>query len=183
MVRWRRARTVPVTCGPRCRTLRAGRSSFAGAPRADAPAVRPAVTGDGSAGIVAITERLAGDPRCVGRISMPARAGRTADWPHWLHPDVRRAYEDLGIAQPWRHQVRTADLAWSGQHVLVATGTASGKSAAFGMPALTVALAEPEGAGRRGPTVLLSEPDQGPRPRPARRAHRPGTARSACRSC
>ena len=136
----------------------AGRLPFAGAPRADASADRPAVTGDGSAGIVAITERLAGDPRCVGRISLPARAGRTADWPHWLHPDVRRAYEDRGIAQPWRHQVRTADLAWSGQHVLVASGTASGKSAAFGMPALTVALAEPEGAGRRGPTVLYLSP-------------------------
>ena len=116
------------------------------------------MTGDGPAGIVAITERLVGDPRCVGRIRLPARAGRTADWPHWLHPDVRRAYEDRGIAQPWRHQVRTADLAWSGQHVLVASGTASGKSAAFGMPALTVALAAPEGAGRRGPTVLYLSP-------------------------
>ena len=107
---------------------------------------------------MAIAERLSGDPRSVGRISLPNRAGRTADWPTWLHPDVRRAYEERGIAQPWRHQVRTADLAWAGQHVLVATGTASGKSAAFGMPALTVALAEPEGAGRRGPTVLYLSP-------------------------
>jgi DEAD/DEAH box helicase domain-containing protein len=94
----------------------------------------------------------------VGRISLPARAGRTADWPDWLHPDVQRAYQDRGIARPWRHQVQTAELAWSGQHVLVATGTASGKSAAFGMPALTVALTEPEGAGRRGPTVLYLSP-------------------------
>ena len=112
----------------------------------------------GAGGIAAIAQRLAADPRSVGRISLPARAGRTADWPSWLHPDVRRAYEERGIARPWRHQVRTADLAWAGQHVLVATGTASGKSAAFGMPALTVALAEPESAGHRGPTVLYLSP-------------------------
>ena len=42
--------------------------------------------------------------------------------------------------------------------MLVATGTASGKSAAFGMPALTAALTDPEGAGRRGPTVLYLSP-------------------------
>ena len=113
---------------------------------------------EGAGGIAAIAQRLAADPRSVGRISLPARAGHTADWPTWLHPDVRRAYEERGIAQPWRHQVLTADLAWAGQHVLIATGTASGKSAAFGMPALTVALAEPEGAGHRGPTVLYLSP-------------------------
>jgi len=120
------------------------------------PSVGAGVTG--SAGLAALTERLAVDPRSVGRISLPARQGRTSDWPSWLHPDVRRAYEERGIARPWRHQVRTADLAWSGRNVLVATGTASGKSAAFGMPALTAALAEPEGAGRRGPTVLYLSP-------------------------
>ncbi len=116
------------------------------------------VTSTEGAGIAAIAERLAADPRSVGRISLAAREGRTADWPTWLHPDVRRAYEERGIVRPWLHQVRTADLAWSGQHVLIATGTASGKSAAFGMPALTMALAEPGGAGRRGPTVLYLSP-------------------------
>ena len=96
--------------------------------------------------------------RCVGLLSLPARDGQTADWPAWLPPEIPRAYQERGIARPWLHQVRTADLAWSGQHVLVATGTASGKSAAFGMPALTAALAEPDGAGRRGPTVLYLSP-------------------------
>ncbi len=112
----------------------------------------------GADGLAVMAERLAADPRSVGRISLPARQGRSTDWPPWLHPDVRRAYEERGIARPWLHQVRTADLAWSGRHVLVATGTASGKSAAFGMPALTAALAEPESAGLRGPTVLYLSP-------------------------
>ena len=136
----------------------AGRRPLAGADAAEVSPDRPAVAGAPQAGVVAIAERLAGDPRSVGRISLPARDGLTADWPTWLHPDVRRGYEQRGIDRPWRHQVRTAELAWAGQHVLVATGTASGKSAAFGMPALTVALAEPGGAGRRGPTVLYLSP-------------------------
>ena len=105
-----------------------------------------------------MADQLAGDPRSVGRISRPEAIGATGDWPTWLDPDVRRAYEQVGIRAPWEHQRHTADLAWSGTHVLVATGTASGKSAAFGMPALTAALTEPERIGRRGPTVLYLSP-------------------------
>ncbi len=105
-----------------------------------------------------MADQLAGDPRSVGRISRPEAVGATTDWPGWLDPDVRRAYEQVGIRAPWEHQRRTADLAWSGTHVLVATGTASGKSAAFGMPALTAALTEPERIGRRGPSVLYLSP-------------------------
>ncbi|HYN57813.1 MAG TPA: DEAD/DEAH box helicase [Motilibacterales bacterium] len=114
--------------------------------------------GGGPVSVPELADRLAGDPRSVGRIPLPARVGRTAGWPAWLDPDVRQAYQQAGIVEPWLHQVLTADLAWSGQHVLVATGTASGKSAAFGMPALTAALAEPEGPGRRGPGVLYLSP-------------------------
>ncbi len=105
-----------------------------------------------------MVDLLSGDPRSVGRISRLEVVGAIADWPEWLDPDVRRAYEQVGIRAPWEHQVRTADLAWSGTHVLVATGTASGKSAAFGMPALTAALTEPDRIGRRGATVLYLSP-------------------------
>ncbi len=118
--------------------------------------VSSADTGD--SGMRALADRLAHDPRSAGRITLRAREGRTANWPAWLHPDVRTAYIERGIQRPWQHQVRTAELARSGRHVLVATGTASGKSAAFGMPALTAALTEPEGVGRRGPSVLYLSP-------------------------
>ena len=37
---------------------------------------------------------------------------------------------------PWRHQVEAAQLAREGAHVVVATGTASGKSLAYQLPAL-----------------------------------------------
>lgn len=103
-------------------------------------------------------QRLAGDPRAVGRIHRPEHQGRTQEWPAWLHPDVRRAYEHAGIERPWRHQCRAAEHAWRGEHVVIATGTASGKSAAFGMPGLTAALTPATGPGRRGPGVLYISP-------------------------
>lgn len=105
----------------------------------------------------AVAAALAADPRAVHCIGIPARPGCRAPWPEWLDPQVRAAYEERGIPQPWRHQVRAADLAWQGRHVIVATGTASGKTAAFGMPALTAALQAP-GARGRGAGVLYLAP-------------------------
>ena len=101
---------------------------------------------------------LLGDPHVVGRIRLPETAGVTTDWPAWLDPQVRDAYQALGIQRPWRHQVRAAQLAHDGQHVLLSTGTASGKSAAFGMPGLTAALRPAGAAGQRGPSVLYLAP-------------------------
>lgn len=70
---------------------------------------------------------------------IPSRVAQLASWPDWLDPEVRSRLEAAGIATPWNHQVRAAELAWSGQSVVVATGTASGKSLAYLMPALTAA--------------------------------------------
>ena len=44
---------------------------------------------------------------------------------------------------PWRHQVDAAQLARDGRHVVVATGTASGKSLAYQLPALTRLAEDP----------------------------------------
>ncbi|MEU2351085.1 DEAD/DEAH box helicase [Modestobacter sp. NPDC049651] len=72
---------------------------------------------------------------------LPVRESRTADWPDWVGPDLRQRLADRGVTAPFSHQVAAAQLARSGQHVVVATGTASGKSLAYQLPALT-ALAE-----------------------------------------
>jgi DEAD/DEAH box helicase domain-containing protein len=72
---------------------------------------------------------------------LPSRNARTADWPAWADPRVVAAFADRGIATPWSHQRLAADLAYSGRHVVVATGTASGKSLCYQLPILT-ALAE-----------------------------------------
>jgi DEAD/DEAH box helicase domain-containing protein len=65
---------------------------------------------------------------------LPARRANTAEWPAWVEPDVLGAFHDHGIAAPWSHQVQAAELAREGRHVVISTGTASGKSLAFQLP-------------------------------------------------
>ena len=107
-----------------------------------------------------LLDRLAvGRPgRRVHRVGIPARAAQSAPWPDWVAPPVVAAYADAGIERPWRHQVQAADAAHAGRHVALATGTASGKSVAFGMLALTRVLAGTHAPDGRGSTVLYLSP-------------------------
>ncbi|XVV13062.1 DEAD/DEAH box helicase [Actinoplanes sp. CA-131856] len=68
---------------------------------------------------------------------LPARVGRTAPWPGWAAADLVSALTAHGIKSPWEHQASAATLAHSGTHVVIATGTGSGKSLAYQLPALT----------------------------------------------
>lgn len=77
------------------------------------------------------------DPEQLRHVrTIPAREAVNEPWPVWTHPDLVEAYGRLGIHEPYRHQVRAADLAHEGRHVVIATGTASGKSLAYQLPAL-----------------------------------------------
>ncbi len=59
---------------------------------------------------------------------VPARPAATAEWPTWVDPSVYAACAGAGVRSLWSHQREAADLAHAGQHVVMATGTASGKS-------------------------------------------------------
>lgn len=74
---------------------------------------------------------------------MPARPGQTAQWPGWLPADLVAALAARGITAPWRHQVEAADLVRAGVHVVLATGTASGKSLGYLLPVLAHLRAAP----------------------------------------
>jgi DEAD/DEAH box helicase domain-containing protein len=74
---------------------------------------------------------------------LPPRQARPQSWPHWAHPDVVRALNDRGISAPWSHQFDAADLAHDGRHVVLSTGTASGKSLAYQLPILTAFADDP----------------------------------------
>src|SRR5918995_1264920 len=74
---------------------------------------------------------------------LPPRQGRPQAWPRWADPDVVRAFHDRGIEAPWSHQLAAADLAHDGRHVVLSTGTASGKSLAYQLPVLTALKANP----------------------------------------
>ena len=89
---------------------------------------------------------------------LPSREAVLADWPNWVAEPLRDAYTARGIATPWRHQVDAAEHAHAGRHVVVSTGTASGKSLAFQLPALTAVHGGRGSRGERGATVLYVAP-------------------------
>jgi DEAD/DEAH box helicase domain-containing protein len=81
---------------------------------------------------------------------LAGRPGRPASWPAWVPGELVAALTAAGIAAPWQHQAAAADLAAAGQDVIISTGTASGKSLGYLLPALTSILA--------GGTVLYIAP-------------------------
>jgi DEAD/DEAH box helicase domain-containing protein len=76
--------------------------------------------------------------------SEPARDARSAPFPDGLHPRVRDALEARGIDALYRHQAEGWAAAARGEHVIVTTGTASGKSLAFNLPVLDALAREPK---------------------------------------
>jgi DEAD/DEAH box helicase domain-containing protein len=71
---------------------------------------------------------------------LPARPSVSAPWPAWVAPELVDALGRCGVDAPWLHQAAAAELAWTGRSVVLSTGTASGKSLAYQLPALTAAL-------------------------------------------
>ncbi len=88
-------------------------------------------------------------------LHVPARSGEAAKWPTWVPAPAIDRWQDIGITAPWVHQVNAAEAAHGGSHVVVATGTGSGKSLAFTMPIVASLLSSPV---TRGGTSLLNEP-------------------------
>jgi DEAD/DEAH box helicase domain-containing protein len=70
-----------------------------------------------------------------------ARDARFAELPAELDPRVRDA---IGVPHLYGHQREAWDVAQAGRHVLVTTGTASGKTLAFNLPVLDALAREPK---------------------------------------
>ncbi|HEY8192864.1 MAG TPA: DEAD/DEAH box helicase [Gaiellaceae bacterium] len=75
----------------------------------------------------------------------PARPARFAAIPDELHPKVRAALAEAGIEQLFTHQADAWEAAARGEDLVVATGTASGKTLAFNLPVLDSLAREPKG--------------------------------------
>ena len=109
-----------------------------------------------------LVERLTAVPGRADRLRhlevLPARDAVVEPWPAWVPGSVRAAFGARGVTAPWRHQVEAAAAAYAGRHVIVATGTASGKSLAFQLPALSAALSQRGERGQRGATTLYISP-------------------------
>lgn len=74
---------------------------------------------------------------------LPGRDPQYAPWPDWVLPAAQRWLTDQGIDELYTHQAATANLAWDGTHVVVATGTASGKTLGYQLPILTMLADDP----------------------------------------
>ncbi|MFI9001231.1 DEAD/DEAH box helicase [Streptomyces sp. NPDC053541] len=109
-----------------------------------------------------VLDRLSRGESRAARIThtehMPAREGRHAVWPHRIRAEVIAAVEQAGIAHPWAHQAEAAEHALDGTSVVIATGTASGKSLAYLTPVLSALLDGSEAPNGRGATALYLAP-------------------------
>ncbi|MDX6219234.1 MAG: box helicase protein, partial [Frankiales bacterium] len=98
-----------------------------------------------------LLQRLLLDPTRRDRVThvehVPARVGRRADWPVWVPPLLIDRLALQGVPAPWEHQAQAADLARGGQSVVIATGTASGKSLAYLLPVLSELLDDEKATG------------------------------------
>src|SRR5437868_5781760 len=86
-------------------------------------------------------ELLDGSEELAYRGEEPAREARTAPLPDELDPRVRAA---IGIDRLYAHQRAACDAAGRGEHFLVTTGTASGKTLAFNLPVLDALTRDPK---------------------------------------
>ncbi|WP_329038624.1 DEAD/DEAH box helicase [Streptomyces sp. NBC_00178] len=109
-----------------------------------------------------VLDRLAAGASRATRIThtehLPPRAGTHAIWPDRIRPEVISAIGRAGIDHPWTHQATAAEHALDGESVVIATGTASGKSLAYLAPVLSALVDGSEAPTGRGTTALYLAP-------------------------
>ncbi|WP_443089288.1 DEAD/DEAH box helicase [Yinghuangia sp. ASG 101] len=89
---------------------------------------------------------------------IPPRRGRPTAWPEEARREVVDAFGAVGVDHPWEHQAQAASAAAAGRSVVLATGTASGKSLAYLLPVLTALLEGTQAPNGRAATALYLAP-------------------------
>jgi DEAD/DEAH box helicase domain-containing protein len=106
--------------------------------------------------------RTLGEPMvrrtCLTHVEhLPARPGRTGQFPAWTDPRLVEHLRSQGITAPWTHQQHAAQLAHDGRHVVISTATASGKSLAYLLPALSaIGAREQDPSAPRGTALYIA---------------------------
>ncbi|MEP7056092.1 MAG: DEAD/DEAH box helicase [Actinomycetota bacterium] len=89
---------------------------------------------------------LTAGPRYAGQLThverVPARSAQLGEWPDWVAPLLVDRLGARAIPAPYSHQVAAAELAHAGSHVVLSTGTSSGKSLGYLLPVVTSLLAD-----------------------------------------
>jgi DEAD/DEAH box helicase domain-containing protein len=76
--------------------------------------------------------------------SEPAREPRTTPIPEAVEPSLRTSLARVGIESLYAHQADAWEAAGRREHVIVTTGTASGKTLAFNLPVLEALTRDPK---------------------------------------
>lgn len=88
------------------------------------------------------------DPNIASNIvawrTFPARPAQFVPFPDDLHPALMDALSTRGIGALYTHQATAWQRAQAGQHPVVVTGTASGKTLCYNLPALDCLLRDPK---------------------------------------
>lgn len=128
------------------------------------PLAQRAMRGDGAlaapvSGGDQLARRLAkryGD-RITGSFVLPGREGRFAPLPGDMPPALAQALRSRGITQLYAHQAQAWNATAAGQHVVIATPTASGKSLCYTLPVISAAIRQRAKALFLFPTKALAQ--------------------------
>jgi DEAD/DEAH box helicase domain-containing protein len=128
------------------------------------PLAQRAVRGDGVlaapvSGGDQLARRLAkryGD-RITGSFVLPGREGRFAPLPGDMPPALADALRSRGIGQLYAHQAQAWNATAAGEHVVIATPTASGKSLCYTLPVISAAIRQRAKALFLFPTKALAQ--------------------------
>jgi DEAD/DEAH box helicase domain-containing protein len=109
-------------------------------PNADQPTVPSTAPADACSTLASILhdDRLEGS--AVYHRTVPARAPDIVPIPGWLHADLRARLTSRGIDTLWSHQAAALDALSTQRNVVVASGTASGKSLCYQLPIVDAAV-------------------------------------------
>lgn len=95
-----------------------------------------------------LVEHMRRSPLFAQRITywedIPAREARTAPYPDWVDPRLADVLRQRGVQELYTHQRDAVDAIHRGEHVVVVTPTASGKTLCYNLPVLNRILENPE---------------------------------------
>src|SRR5262245_27510165 len=83
-------------------------------------------------------------PRITATRHFPARPAVLAPFPSSLDPRIVESLRTRGIAQLYSHQARAFEIAAKGEHLVVVTPTASGKTLCYNLPVLQALVQQPD---------------------------------------
>lgn len=75
--------------------------------------------------------------RVAGMYRLTEREPRFASIPSRLHPRLQQFLRQSGIRQLYEHQSQSVETILQGEHVIIVTGTASGKTFCYNLPVLS----------------------------------------------